>query len=117
MSGQLLRVASVPGVMVSAIHTFRESVGRKAIHVTDITFQSTVVTVCHTLSVLSACMSGGIMWSFMTCTRHQILFGDHTEEKEMGGTCGTYGGQDRCIRGFGRGNLREKNPIGISRCR
>jgi hypothetical protein len=25
----------------------------------------------------------------------------------MGGACGTYGGQERCVQGFGRGDLKE----------
>jgi hypothetical protein len=53
MSGESLRVASAPRVIVSGIHTFRETVGRQAKHVTDITFQSTVVTVPVTCCVLS----------------------------------------------------------------
>ena len=26
----------------------------------------------------------------------------------MGGTCSTYGGEERCIQGFGGGNLKER---------
>jgi len=54
MSGESLWVASAPRVIVNGIHTFRESVGRQAKHVTDITFQSTEVTVYVTCFVLSA---------------------------------------------------------------
>ena len=28
------------------------------------------------------------------------------ERNEMSGACGTYGGEERCIQGFGWGNLR-----------
>jgi hypothetical protein len=27
--------------------------------------------------------------------------GDHTKKNEMGGACGMYGGEERCMRGFG----------------
>jgi len=27
--------------------------------------------------------------------------GDRIEKNEMGGSCSTYGGEDRCIQGFG----------------
>jgi len=33
----------------------------------------------------------------------------------MGGTCGTYRGQERCIQGFGGGRLEEKRPLGRPR--
>jgi len=29
----------------------------------------------------------------------------------MGGTCNTYGGEERCIQGFGWGNLRERDNL------
>jgi hypothetical protein len=29
----------------------------------------------------------------MACTAHQILFSDQSKRNEMGGTCGTYGGE------------------------
>ena len=32
---------------------------------------------------------------------YQILFGDHIEKNEMGGVGSTYGGEERCIQGFG----------------
>ena len=38
----------------------------------------------------------------MICTSLQILFGDQIETNEMGGACSTYGGEERCIEGFGR---------------
>ena len=37
----------------------------------------------------------------MICTAHQILWGDKIEKIEMGGTCGTYGGRERCAQCFG----------------
>jgi len=30
----------------------------------------------------------------------------------MGGACSAYGGEERRIRGFGGGNLRERNQLG-----
>jgi len=30
---------------------------------------------------------------------------------EMGGACGTYGGQGKCIQRFGRGNLKEGDHL------
>ena len=30
----------------------------------------------------------------------------------MGGACGTYGGRERCVQGFGGENLREKDHWG-----
>ena len=30
----------------------------------------------------------------------------------MGGACSTYGGEERCVQGFGWGNLREKDHWG-----
>ena len=32
---------------------------------------------------------------------HKILFGDQIEKNEMGGEVITYGGEKRCIQGFG----------------
>ena len=40
--------------------------------------------------------------TFMICTPHQILFRWSIKENEMGGACGTYGGQERCVQGFGK---------------
>jgi len=37
----------------------------------------------------------------MICTPHPILFG-WSNWNEVGGACSTYGGEQRCIRGFGR---------------
>jgi hypothetical protein len=30
---------------------------------------------------------------------------------QMGGACGTYGRQERCIQGFGEGDLRERDHL------
>ena len=35
----------------------------------------------------------------MTCA-HQILSGDQVKKSEIGGACGTHGGQERCVQGF-----------------
>jgi len=32
---------------------------------------------------------------------HEYCLGDEVEKNEMDGSCSTYGGEDRCIRGFG----------------
>jgi len=37
----------------------------------------------------------------MICTPHPILFVDQIKETEMGGARSTYGGEERCIQGFG----------------
>jgi len=37
----------------------------------------------------------------MLCTDHQILFGWSNQEQWDARTCGTYGGEERCIEGFG----------------
>jgi hypothetical protein len=39
--------------------------------------------------------------NLMTCTHHQILFGNEIEKNEMDGACSTYGGKERCIQDFG----------------
>ena len=31
----------------------------------------------------------------------QYCAGDKIEKNEMGGSCGTYGGRERCVQGFG----------------
>jgi hypothetical protein len=39
----------------------------------------------------------------MLCTPHQIYHsGDQDKKNEMGRTCGTYGGEERCLQGFNR---------------
>jgi len=30
----------------------------------------------------------------------------------MGGACSTYGGEERCVQGFGWGNLKERDHLG-----
>ena len=35
----------------------------------------------------------------MICTAHPVV--DQIEKDEMGGACSMYGGEERCIRGFG----------------
>jgi len=52
----------------------------------------------------------------MICTAHQYCSGDKTEKNEMGGACSTYGGEERCIKGFG-GILEGKRQLGRSRHR
>ena len=42
----------------------------------------------------------------MICT-HKICSGDQIKNKEMGGACITYGGEEMCIRGFGGENRRK----------
>jgi len=37
--------------------------------------------------------------------------GDPIKKNEMGGACSTYGGEERCIEGFG-GKRDEKRPLG-----
>jgi hypothetical protein len=37
---------------------------------------------------------------------------DQIKKNDMGGTCGTYGRQKRCIQGSG-GGLEEKRPLGM----
>ena len=48
----------------------------------------------------------------MICTAHQTLFGDKIEKNEMGGACSAYGGEERCIQGFGGLNLGEGDHLG-----
>jgi hypothetical protein len=35
------------------------------------------------------------------CTARQILFGRSNQENEIGGSCDTYGGEEKCTQGFG----------------
>jgi hypothetical protein len=37
--------------------------------------------------------------------------GDQVENAEIGRTCGTYGGEERCIRGFSGENLKEGDSL------
>ena len=45
----------------------------------------------------------------MTCTKHCL--GDQIEKNEIGGVFRTYGGEERCIKRFGGGNLRERDHL------
>jgi hypothetical protein len=36
----------------------------------------------------------------MVCIPNQIYSGSHTENRDMGGACSTYGEGERCIQGF-----------------
>ena len=56
------------------------------------------------------------MRKFIICTCHQIYSSDQIEKNEMGGACGTYGGEERCIQGLG-GRLEKKKPLGRPRHR
>ena len=46
----------------------------------------------------------------MLCT-HKILYSDQLKNNEIGGTCSTYGGEERCIQRFGVGNLKERDDL------
>jgi hypothetical protein len=37
----------------------------------------------------------------MVCYPHQIYLGYEIKNSEMGWACGTYGGEERCMEGFG----------------
>ena len=37
----------------------------------------------------------------MLCTTHKMLSDDQIKRNEMGGACGMYGRQERCIQGYG----------------
>jgi hypothetical protein len=37
--------------------------------------------------------------------------GDHIKKNEMGRVCGAYGRQERCIQGFGGGDLMERDHL------
>jgi len=39
-------------------------------------------------------------------------FGDQIKKVEMGQACGTYGGAERYIQGFGGGHVRERDHLG-----
>jgi len=50
------------------------------------------------------------------CIPHQILLGFYQMKKnEMGGSYSIYGGQERCIHGFGE-ELEGNKPLGRIRC-
>jgi hypothetical protein len=42
--------------------------------------------------------------------------GDEIEKNEMGGACGTYGKEERCVQDFGW-EPEGKRPLGRQRCR
>jgi hypothetical protein len=42
----------------------------------------------------------------------QYRAGDKIEKNDMGGVCSTYGGRERCVQGFGGGNLRKRDRWG-----
>jgi hypothetical protein len=44
-------------------------------------------------------------------TLHKISLCDENKKNEMGGKCGTYGGEERCVHDFG-GETRRKRPLG-----
>ena len=50
---------------------------------------------------LQVCGEIYIMMSLMICTPHPICSCDKIEKNEMVGTCSMYGGEERCIEGFG----------------
>jgi len=41
------------------------------------------------------------MRSFVICTPRLYLLGNQIKKNEMGGACSMYGGQERCIQGYG----------------
>ena len=41
------------------------------------------------------------MRNLMIFTRHLVMFGNQIEKNEVGRACSTYGGEERCIQGFG----------------
>ena len=47
----------------------------------------------------------------MLCTRRKTYSGHKIDTNEKGGTCIKYGGQERCIQGFGGENYG-KRPLG-----
>jgi hypothetical protein len=51
------------------------------------------------------------------CTQYQILFEGSNQEDEMGGACGTYGRQERCVHGFGGATWGAERPLVRPRCR
>jgi hypothetical protein len=43
-----------------------------------------------------------LLMVLVTCTAHQISFGDEIKKEDMGGACRTYTGKDKLIQNFGR---------------
>ena len=52
--------------------------------------------------------------SFMICTPRQYYSVDQIEKAEMSGACSMYGGEEKCLRGFGS-ETWGKRPLGIPR--
>ena len=50
----------------------------------------------------------------MICTFIQYYLGDKIGKNMMGGACSMYGGEERCIQGFG-GKPEGKRPLGRPR--
>jgi hypothetical protein len=51
--------------------------------------------------------NGGLMSVLLT----KDYAGDKINVNGMGGECGTYGGQERCMHGFGVGDQRKSDPL------
>ena len=60
--------------------------------------------VCSAVPQPTASSEYYIKKSLMTCTAHQI---NQIKKTELGGTCGTYWGQEGCIKGFSGDTLRK----------
>jgi hypothetical protein len=41
----------------------------------------------------------------------KYIYINNSKDNEMEGTCGKYGGQERCVQGFGRGDLNERDQL------
>jgi len=54
-----------------------------------------------------------IMRNLMICILNQYFSVDKIEKNEMGGASSANGGEERCIRSFDRGNLRERGHSGV----
>ena len=48
------------------------------------------------------------LYSEELLTIHVYYAGDQIEKNEMGGACSTYGGEERCIQGFGGKTQRKE---------
>jgi len=56
----------------------------------------------HRLSTFKSCVLRKILSLRRAGYQGKYYYsGDHIKMKEVGGLCGTYGGQERCIQGFG----------------
>jgi len=47
----------------------------------------------------------------MICTAHPTLFGNQIKKNELGGACGTYGGEEDVCTGFWCGKPERKRPL------